>query len=265
VNKKKQKNFDLLEALALPLPQPRFSKSFLPLPAEGFFFQKSGAFFLSCNFNWALSMAIVSWCHRFVFLKTHKTAGTSMEVHLARQCAAGDIVTPIFPAHREHQPRNYRDSEGTQRYFNHMTALEVRALLPAEFGEFYKFCFERHPVDKCLSYFAMLRNSPLHQKPGNPETWEEYLTRGEFPVDTERYTDEAGALLVDRIFKYEEIEQALAEISGATSVEHRPLLVREKAGYRYDVPSFESVMASPAQRGLIFDAFASTLRFVDYS
>lgn len=210
-------------------------------------------------------MAIVSWCHRFIFLKNHKTAGTSVEVHLAQQCAAGDIVTPIFPAHRDHHPRNYSDANGAPRYFNHMTARQIRALLPSEFGQFYKFCFERHPVDKCLSHFAMLRNSPLHQKPDNPKTWEDYLAQGKFPVDTERYTDEAGALLVDRIFKYEALEQALAEISAATTLEHRTLQVREKAGYRYDVPSFESVMASPAQRGLIFDAFASTLRFVDYS
>jgi hypothetical protein len=31
------------------------------------------------------------------------------------------------------------------------------------------------------------------------------------------------------------------------------------------VPSFDTVMARPAQRNLIFDAFAPTLRFVDYS
>jgi hypothetical protein len=28
--------------------------------------------------------------------------------------------------------------------------------------------FERHPIDKCLSHFAMLLNSPFHQKEGGP-------------------------------------------------------------------------------------------------
>ena len=210
-------------------------------------------------------MAIVSWRHRFIFLKNHKTAGTSIEVHLAQQCGALDIVTPIFTPHAEHQPRNHQDERGTPRYFNHMSAREIRALLPSEFGQFYKFCFERHPVDKCLSYFAMLRNSPLHQKPENPKTWEDYLEQGKFPVDTPRYTDETGALMVDRIYKYEALAPALGEIARATTLEDRPLLVWEKAGYRYDVPSFDTVMASPAQRNLIFDAFAATLRFVDYS
>jgi len=210
-------------------------------------------------------MAIVSWCHRFIFLKTHKTAGTSIEVHLAEQCAAGDIVTPIFPAHHAHKPRNYLDAGGAQQYYNHMTAREIRALLPWEFGQFYKFCFERHPVDKCLSHFAMLRNSPLHQKPDHPKTWEEYLERGQFPVDTQHYTDEAGALLVDRIFKYEELGEALGEIAKATTLQERPVLAREKSGFRYDVPSFDDVMGNPAQRNQIMDAFASTLLFVDYS
>jgi len=210
-------------------------------------------------------MAIVSWCHRFIFLKNHKTAGTSIEVHLARQCGEGDIVTPIYPARRDHEPRNDRDADGVQHFFNHMSAREMRALLPAEFAQFHKFCFERHPVDKCLSFFAMLRHSPWHRKPDHPASWEEYVERGQFPVDTERYTDESGALLVDRIYKYEALGQALAEIAAATTLQDRPLTVWEKAGYRYDVPSLASVMANPAQRNRIFDAFASTLRFVDYA
>jgi len=36
---------------------------------------------------------IVSRRHRFIFIKTHKTAGTSIEISLSRYCGASDIVS----------------------------------------------------------------------------------------------------------------------------------------------------------------------------
>ena len=53
-------------------------------------------------------MAIVSHKFGFIFCKTRKTAGTSLEVYLGRRCGPEDIVTPILPPNPEHQPRNHR-------------------------------------------------------------------------------------------------------------------------------------------------------------
>lgn len=38
---------------------------------------------------------IVSHKHRFIFIKTRKTAGTSIEISLSRYCGESDILTPI--------------------------------------------------------------------------------------------------------------------------------------------------------------------------
>jgi hypothetical protein len=38
---------------------------------------------------------IVSHAHRFIFIKTRKTAGTSIEISLSRYCGEHDILTPI--------------------------------------------------------------------------------------------------------------------------------------------------------------------------
>ena len=38
---------------------------------------------------------IVSHEHRFIFVKTHKTGGTSVEIALAEHCGPDDIITPI--------------------------------------------------------------------------------------------------------------------------------------------------------------------------
>ena len=47
---------------------------------------------------------IVSHEYRFIFIKTVKTAGTSIEAWLSGRCAAGDVFTPIHPPLEMHQP-----------------------------------------------------------------------------------------------------------------------------------------------------------------
>src|SRR4030095_6484076 len=54
------------------------------------------------------SYMILSHKHRFIFIKTAKTAGTSIEVFLSKHCGPDDVVTPVAPAVEGHQPRNYQ-------------------------------------------------------------------------------------------------------------------------------------------------------------
>jgi hypothetical protein len=213
-------------------------------------------------------MAIISFRHKFIFVKTVKTAGTSLEIHLAAQCGPDDIVTPILPANPCHAPRNYIAHDGG-RYFNHMPASLIRQMQPSAFAAFFKFCFERHPVDKCLSHFSMLKNSPHHSGSDNPKTWEEYLNRGDFPVDTARYVDtpgdpENGKSIVDKIYRYEFLDEALKDISRTIGIPEGLLLAREKSEFRNEAPSVEEVMAQPRQRDVIFKAFGSSLKLTPY-
>ncbi|WP_010184174.1 hypothetical protein [Sphingomonas sp. PAMC 26605] len=204
-------------------------------------------------------MTIVSFEPDFIFIKTHKTAGTSLEVHLASECAADAIVTPIYPPHPHHTPRN------ASGYYNHMPAQAISAARPEHFDAAYKFAFERHPVDKCLSFYAMLRHSPEHYSATTPRSWHAFVERGVFPVDDALYTDGEGRLIIDRLYRYEELEQSLHDIARRTGLRYRPLAVREKAGFRRaDIPSFAEVMTDSTTRDRILRAFASTLRHIAY-
>ena len=40
---------------------------------------------------------IISHKHKFIFVKTRKTAGTSLEIGLSEHCGAQDVITPISP------------------------------------------------------------------------------------------------------------------------------------------------------------------------
>ena len=54
---------------------------------------------------------LVSHKHRFIFVKTRKTGGTSVELALAPHCGPDDIITPLKEYGSETagiSPRNYR-------------------------------------------------------------------------------------------------------------------------------------------------------------
>src|SRR5437868_7670388 len=53
---------------------------------------------------------IISHKHKFIFIKTVKTAGTSLEVFLARHCGPDDVLTLFDPPIEGHQPRNNEGS-----------------------------------------------------------------------------------------------------------------------------------------------------------
>lgn len=50
---------------------------------------------------------IFSQNHKFIFIKTVKTAGKIIELNLARLCGFRDVVTPIYPEESSHVARNH--------------------------------------------------------------------------------------------------------------------------------------------------------------
>ena len=61
---------------------------------------------------------IVSFDHRFAFIKVKKTAGTSVELLLSQVAGPSAIVTPITPPEDGHEPRNYEVDEPKSRSFS---------------------------------------------------------------------------------------------------------------------------------------------------
>ena len=96
---------------------------------------------------------IVSHEHKFIFVKTRKTAGTSLEVFLEPLCGEQDVVTPVSPAYQDsetvtHRPRNH------DGFRNHAPANIIRGLVgDAAWNDYYKFSVERSPWDKMVSMY----------------------------------------------------------------------------------------------------------------
>ncbi len=192
---------------------------------------------------------IVSHKHKFIFLKTHKTGGTSIEVALSPVCGPDDILTPVSRADerlRKGSPaRNYAlgfarwglPAPGDLKsrfprffgYYNHMLARQVRALVgPEIWSSYFKFTIERNPWDRQISYyFWQIRNE--QPKPDFPTYMTRRLRFENWPIYT---IDDRVA--VDRVIEYARLEEELKDICRSLGVKDEIVLPRAKGHTRTD-------------------------------
>lgn len=160
-----------------------------------------------------------------------KTAGTSVEIALASICGEDDIITPISPKDEivrkqlgYNTAQNYRIplrkyskkqmllsvlNLKPAKYQGHQSAMEIkRTIDPKVWESYYKFSFDRNPWDKMVSGYFWLKgknesmslddfvNSDLSTR---IKGYELYSING-YPV-------------IDKVFKYEELEKSFQIIS----------------------------------------------------
>lgn len=175
---------------------------------------------------------ICSHKHRFIFLKTRKTAGSSIEAALSKIAGDDAIVTPLSPAEPGHRPRNFKattsagpvtraernrlflegsvshDLHNYMPYFSHMPAWLARQKLGHRVWDgYFKFCFERNPWDKVISMYSWRVRDLTH-----PPSFSEWLTGGKriSATDWSIYSiDDVCA--VDAIGRYEFLETDLGD------------------------------------------------------
>ena len=126
-----------------------------------------------CDLSGQLYDMIISHEQQFIFLKTRKTAGTSIELALSDLCGARDIITPLLPRDDEALRANGRGAQNwrlhgwwqesrpfLRRRFFKFTAQDYGfVLIPAEeakallnddkvWRNYFKFAFDRNPWDR---------------------------------------------------------------------------------------------------------------------
>lgn len=199
---------------------------------------------------------IVSHRHRFVFIKTLKTAGTSIEVFLSPHCGSGDIVTPILPHVEPHQPRNH------DGFFNHMPAFAVREQIgQAMWDDYLTFCVERSPWDKVLSYYHM-----MNHRQGGGLAFADFLAGSDFPLNDRQYTEpgDPSRIIVDRVLRYESLDADLADVFGRLGIPFDGSLgVRAKSEYRNDRRHYRDVY-TPEQAKRVAHLFEREIALFGY-
>lgn len=101
---------------------------------------------------------LVSHPKKFIYIKTVKTAGTSIEVALQENCVAPDFEFSGIKTGAIESDFGIVGARGSgvtgEKWYNHMPALKIRDNLPEEVWEgYFKFCNIRNPWDKTVSWF----------------------------------------------------------------------------------------------------------------
>ncbi len=225
---------------------------------------------------------IVSHKHKFIFLKTRKTAGTSLEIALSKFCGPDDILTPIDfdEAMRLEltgkRPQNYakplsRHSAGqfmrylqtgarTPIYSEHMTAVDARKQLGDKiWNGYFKFTIVRNPFDRMLSrYFWSMKARPQHRQDWGIETIDQFLRyRAEYVNENWLIYSQGDRIVVDDTVRFEQFEADLARISERIGLDHNIYDdmkgIRAKSDFRpaKDAAERPAERLGPAQASII--------------
>ncbi len=217
---------------------------------------------------------IISHKYKFIFIKTRKTAGTSIEYNLSKYLGKNDIITPSTQA--EYLAQNYfletkiskilrhLNLKNVSIFFkkkinDHIHAGEVKKIINKNiFNDYFKFCVEREPVDKCISYYFMRKNSVSSSYRRKNMTWDEFVNNKRFPVDTKFYTHN-DILIVNKIIKYENLENDLSSVLFNLGIKNFKLVKKVNNNYREKDP-----IVTNEQKKIIYDCFKSSLKFINY-
>ncbi|MBK1733879.1 hypothetical protein CKO15_01005 [Halorhodospira abdelmalekii] len=192
-------------------------------------------------------MTIVSHRYQFVFVKTRKTAGSSLELALAKHLGPDDVITPVAERMRARLgfpgPQNDRlavnarpdrivrrlrgyasDAQWEQgRYWRqvvrdglpaychqHMSAQRLRQQLGAQrWRNYFTFTIERNPYALAVSRYRY-----RHRQKKAPDSFRAFLDSGIMARKSNfRLYSDGARPLVDRIVRYENLREELTAVS----------------------------------------------------
>ena len=224
---------------------------------------------------------IINHRYGFIFLKTVKTAGTSVEIALSKFCTADDVITPITDEDEQLRrelgyqgPANYlvpfrkyslldwgRFLKTRRRleFFNHAPAKFVRQHVDARVWKtYFKFTVERNPFDKVVSkYYWDYRGEP-------PLPLDEWIRQGKGSrIHAFDIYSINGKVVVDRILRFEKLKEELDEIARHLGLPEPLQLPRAKGGFRKDRRPYREIMGKESRRELAA-VYARELALLDY-
>jgi hypothetical protein len=210
---------------------------------------------------------IINHQYKFIFIKTTKTAGTSLEIALSKFSGSHDVVTPIAKEDEITRrsiggspPRGCRiplkfyskidllkslAGRGWKQFKNHSTAAYIRDNVdPYIWNNYFKFSIERNPYDKAISRYCW--STKIN---GSEESILEFLDRIEATKlsNWDIYTIN-DKMAVDYVLRYEHLEQELQDLSKRLGLPcFLESLPRAKGNYRKDKRHFSELLNSAAK------------------
>jgi hypothetical protein len=143
---------------------------------------------------------IISHQHKFIFVKTRKTAGSSIEKYLINYLGAKDICTG---SEADRTPRL-----NTQEINGHRGWQWIEKHYPTEWNSYYKFAVERNPWDKMVSAFFYYKK----RKPKKVDKGFEAFIKGAKDQNDWGMYAQGRELKVDTLIDYTKLHESFLEI-----------------------------------------------------
>jgi len=219
---------------------------------------------------------LVSHTKKFIYLKTTKTAGTSVEVFFERYCKPSVEVEAKRHGHPEQVSaegivgfRGVR--KGDETWFNHMSGSSVKDQLGEQVWQsYFKFCVVRNPFDRLVSFWWMT-GCPRDLIPLAASDFtvarelfcKWVMVTSEWPYDRNIYTIE-GKPCVDDMIRYEALNDGIVRVCDKIGIEaDLDRLPRLKAGARLRPEPYRDYY-EPRARNRAEAFFAADLALLGY-
>ena len=230
---------------------------------------------------------IISHEHKFIFLKTKKTAGTAIEAALSELCGPSDVITPFRDeSERDRKglsPQNFRIEHPLkpkrplwrkllmrpERYYHpsvgfyeHMPASRVRGYVGDEvWRSYFKFAFDRNPWDRQVSWYLYKTKTKLA-----PPSFESFMAdRARAFVSNYAIYTINGALAVDYVGHYENLEQDLIHALAVAGIRRQLEIPRTNVTPHRDAARHYSSYYSTHTKALVADWYAPEIAALGYN
>lgn len=224
---------------------------------------------------------LVSHRYKFIYTKTVKTAGTSVESFFERFCMPDGMWKQVHERDEYESPAGiigFRGKNAPQntKWYNHMSAEEIRRILGDNiWNAYFKFCVVRNPYEKCISAFDHFGRD---FQAGNSTLYDSELTslgmtseqlrfldyiRHDAPIDQNKYLIN-GDFCLDDVIRYESLESDIERICQHLHLPFElPYLPTFKKGFRRPEAT-ASALFTELSRQEVEKRFAFEIQFFGY-
>lgn len=231
---------------------------------------------------------IISHTHKFIFIKSEKTAGTSVESALSRYCSGDDVVTPIndYRHNRDENGEFLHQSMNAGEFIKldlpnlqHVDALTIRNMVPDEvWDSYFKFSITRNPWDRIISDFFWKKRQDPAIKPGKrfyhylgvpfneldylKGMFDEFLKSDQW-TNNDRFYVSDNQLCVDYAIRYERLSEDFSEVCNKLKLDNCTL-PRLKSGMRRKNHHYSEYFDEKS-KSIVAEKHNNDIRLFDYT
>lgn len=214
---------------------------------------------------------LISHRYKFIFLRTEKTAGSSLSEALSKALGndviAADMSRPAWakysPIHHGALKRNFPKTFGLHA---HATAKQARSVFGAEtFESYFKFAVERNPWDRQVSLY--MHREWKKGKAGDQfdRDIRSFLYRNTEYVRLNNWSNYAIGknVVVDKIIKYENLNEELERVFDKLKLP-KPIELPKLRQYKAQRPHY-STYYTDASRELVRKWYSKEIEACEYA